>query len=528
MVFNIQDLCDRTRRNELRRRLHACIIGTAESMGLTAHQDLLQTSAERKSAKALQERAAQQRARLFKELDITLSVLGIPENTELSNALSAALHDFAFNDDGSDAGCLTSSRGAEPAQALPKASAAAAVERLTLGRIDDSAVAQPAPQAPSSSRRAPPRTRSFRSLVASARADEAHEQAYQQHVACSLQSQLSNASAASSSAAVAMEAPSEQDMERLFADRQNWHEALTHVLEGGVVEEDVDTAVQQAAFKAEGVQAQLQALQRRLPDSWQVCEQQVVLLEAAARKAREATRHLRAHVELLEASGRVAVLATVLKDTTQDLVAVCVVLVEAAEALLGRDAPLAGGEEEVAAAFAVLRRMVGMLRDVAHRCRVNTRQFPEHAQLCRDSEAQADALAQRLCSSCVSAAKRLQETVLVPASVSGRTSPEVLVAKAKLLALMWRLCGDLIGKTATAMMMPCEWAMPQQQPGVPSRLCTGPTARRLVRRTYKHRAGCPGCCCRCCTGRGRCTSTCRRRWLLGPEIRMLAFPTFLS
>ncbi len=109
-------------------------------------------------------------------------------------------------------------------------------------------------------------------------------------------------------------------------------------------------------------------LQRQLPDSWHKCEQQVTLLEDAAKRARDGMRHLRSHIELLEASGRSISLASTLKDTTQDLVAVCETLVVAAERLLARQAPMGSGDE-AAAACAVLRRMVGLLRDVAHHCR---------------------------------------------------------------------------------------------------------------------------------------------------------------
>ncbi len=79
------------------------------------------------------------------------------------------------------------------------------------------------------------------------------------------------------------------------------------------------------------------------------------------------------------------------------------------------------------------------------------RHFPEHAAACQDGEAKVDALAQRVCSACVGAAKQLQRRLFVPASITGSMSAEALMADAQVLVLMWRLCVDLAGKVG------CVW-----------------------------------------------------------------------
>ncbi len=75
----------------------------------------------------------------MQELDITLAVLGIDGNTELSNALSAVLHDH-FEDDASESGFLTPTR-ADSAHASPTASTVVAAAAALATKPASSAAA---------------------------------------------------------------------------------------------------------------------------------------------------------------------------------------------------------------------------------------------------------------------------------------------------------------------------------------------------------------------------------------------------
>lgn len=373
------------------------------------HLEVPDPSRARRDAKDRRQRAIQQ-ARAFKELDMTIEVLGI----ECGSAPKDVIRQYSSHSPGMSTPVRTESGSSGQ---LPEVEAGMTLvalnERETRWSTGD--IFNPHLSMDRRSRSA----RSFASLL-------------QQNKETTTNWPMSSMGRHRRQHS----ADETQAFNRLQEDRYQWRETLQNALHAKLSEEDIEVVVREAFNHAEELRAQIHSFTMQLTlDSWQECEAALVQLETAFKRAKLITKDIRSQHDLLEEAG----LADAYGDIVHRVLPEFADLARATSHAITEGLKAWGGQEDcMRHGLGCVKRIVSWCVTVTERQRKNIhRKYIGYEDWCHVEMEMGNSISQVI-HTVMDLTREFQSKVLSPTRLSGCNFAHELASSSRVLQHMWK------------------------------------------------------------------------------------------